>query len=102
MGFNSWWLFRHGRLTILWRRFIFRYGSAHSQGKNSIYYYVRCRTDKAFLTSYDADRLTTVRRGRCSMARSAPPDYIPKQGDPVLLEGVLSRFVVVSVDTVKK
>ncbi|MGC2258755.1 MAG: hypothetical protein WA594_10660 [Candidatus Sulfotelmatobacter sp.] len=36
------------------------------------------------------------------MARSAPPDHIPKQGDPVLLEGVLSRFVIVSVDTVKK
>jgi len=28
--------------------------------------------------------------------------YIPKPGDPVLVEGVLSRLVVVSVDAAKK
>jgi hypothetical protein len=31
-----------------------------------------------------------------------PKLYIPKPGDPVLLEGVSSRLKVVSVDTVKR
>jgi hypothetical protein len=31
-----------------------------------------------------------------------PKAYVPKPGDPVLLEGVHSRLVVVSVDAAKK